>query len=121
MHEAKAATLTRQTTTFALAGPTPHAVIDVLGEGVFEALRGDGATLTDPLGGNDPETVARKEDLRGILPALSVSHPFSTHVGPFVGPLLHSIHSSCIVTRMSFHVFTRKGLLWPRIRLRSGQ
>jgi hypothetical protein len=80
VQDTKTTAFARQTTTLALTAATPHAVIDVLGQGVLQALRGDGTALTDALGGQYPETVAREEDLRRVVPALAVCHPFSTHV-----------------------------------------
>lgn len=115
MHQTKAPALARHAAPLTLAASTPHTVIDVLGESVFEALRRHETGLTDALSGQHPETVAGKENLRRVVPALTVRHPFGPHFVLLCRPLPHSTESWAVVIDMSRHAFSANDRKGPKI------
>jgi hypothetical protein len=63
----------------ALGLAAPDSVVYPLFEGVPEALLGDRAFGTDPLGRLDADAVTRKENARGEVFALPYAHPIRVH------------------------------------------
>jgi hypothetical protein len=75
---------TQDATALSLRASTPHAVVDVVLEGVFEAGRRDGAVAADLLRYQHSHPVTREEDVRCDLLAFPPGHPFSIHfAAPF--------------------------------------
>jgi hypothetical protein len=79
IEETQTAPLAKETAALALAFTAPDSVVNVIVKCVDKTLSGHGARRADALGDDYSHTVAGKESLRRVLPALPVGHPFGTH------------------------------------------
>jgi hypothetical protein len=66
-------------TAFALGASTPHAVVDVVLEGVLQTGRGHGTLAADLLRHQHSHPVTREEEVRRNFLAFPPGHPFGIH------------------------------------------
>jgi hypothetical protein len=108
-------------TTFPLGAASPHAVLNVIVQGVFEALPLDGAGRADFRRANNPGAILGEKRAGGEVPTLAFCHPFCTHRtllcwGYFLTVAVRSDvipQNRCEVphkTRESFHMVTEHHL-----------